>query len=118
LKNFDKILEKKFENTVFLELLRNNNSNLSDNSIYFKKILTREISFFDEINNCDIQVEFKLEEKSKKLEKIIKNLNKPMETSLGINKKIIYFEKNFEENLENFSELNEKNFINFKNFFL
>ncbi len=103
--------EKKFENAVFLELLRKNNSNLSNNSIYFKKILTREISFFDEINNCDIQVEFKLEEKSKKLDKIIKNLKKSSEENLKINKKIIYFDKNF-ENLDN------KIFIDFKKFFL
>ena len=143
--DFEK-LERKFENAVLLELLRRNNSNwnsnLSDNSIYFKKILSREINFFDEINNCDIQVEFKLKENFEKNSKKIKDLKKTQEKIIEktkekkldknfnknyliqkINKKIIYFEKDF----KNFEENNEKNkeenkeenlFEDFKTFFL
>jgi len=92
--------EKKFENAVFLELLRKTKW-----EIYFKKILTKEVDFFDEINWEDIFAEFKLEEKSKK----IKNLEKSEEK----NKKIIYFEKNFEIKDE------KKTFYkDFKEFFL
>ena len=107
-------IEKKFENAVFLELIRNSDSNLSDNSIYFKKILTREINFFDEKNQCDIQTKFKLEEKSETLQKALKSIKKSEE----INKKIIYFEENFWNNFENFSEEEKNFFIDFKNFFL
>lgn len=92
--------EKKFENAVFLELLRKTKW-----EIYFKKILTKEVNFFDEINWEDIFAEFKLEEKSKK----IKNLEKSEEK----NKKIIYFEKNFE-----IKDEKKRFFQDFKDFFL
>ena len=97
--------EKKFENAVFLELLR---KNLTDDSIYFKKILTREINFFDEKNQSDIETIFKIDEKN--AQKSIKNLKKSEE----INKKIIFFEWN----LENFSDEEKKYFIDFKTFFI
>ncbi|MCD5382788.1 ATP-binding protein [Candidatus Gracilibacteria bacterium] len=97
--------EKKFENAVFLELLR---KNLTDDSIYFKKILTREINFFDEKNQSDIETIFKIDEKN--AQKSIKNLKKSEE----INKKIIFFEGN----LENFSDEEKKYFIDFKTFFI
>lgn len=113
--------EKKFENAVFLEILRKSKINWLESEIYFKKILTKEINFFDKINNCDISVKYQLEKKSKSSEKIIKSLEKSEEK----NKKIIYFEKDFEfenekNSIENWNKKWEETilFQDFKDFFL